>query len=81
MSAKNIAFNKPAGKASSQTDNWVQSRKSKPRQAKGEIKRLTLELPAELHMRIKVACAQKGQKMVDALLPLLEEQFPKGEAA
>ncbi|KAM3108246.1 hypothetical protein [Phormidesmis sp. 146-33] len=41
------------------------------------MKRLTLDIPASLHQRIKVACAMQDVRMVDAIKELLEERFPK----
>lgn len=40
------------------------------------MKRLTLDVPEDLHRRIKVACAARGRKMADELRRLLEETFP-----
>ena len=40
------------------------------------MKRLTIDVPASLHSRIKVQCAQEGQKMADVIRALLEERFP-----
>lgn len=51
-------------------DEWVASKTSE------ETKRLTLDIPATLHKRIKAACALKGIKMVDEIRSLLEERFP-----
>ena len=41
------------------------------------MKRLTIDVPASLHSRIKVQCAQEGQKMADVIRALLEERFPE----
>ena len=41
----------------------------------GEMKRLTIDVPASLHANIKVGCARQGIKMADAIRELLEEQF------
>jgi hypothetical protein len=40
------------------------------------MKRLTIDVPASLHSRIKVQCAQSGQKMADVIRALLAEHFP-----
>ena len=40
------------------------------------MKRLTIDVPASLHSRIKVQCAQECQKMADVIRALLEERFP-----
>jgi hypothetical protein len=39
------------------------------------MKRLTIDVPASLHSRIKVQCAQDGLKMADAIRALLAERF------
>jgi hypothetical protein len=41
------------------------------------MKRLTLDLPASLHTRIKATCAIRGVKMVDEIRQLLEKHFPE----
>jgi len=41
----------------------------------GEMKRLTIDVPASLHANIKVGCARQGIKMADAIRELLEEKF------
>lgn len=40
------------------------------------MKCLTIDVPASLHSRIKVQCAQGGQKMADVIRAMLEEKFP-----
>ena len=44
---------------------------------KRELKRLNAMIPAALHQRMKVACAQAGTDMTTVLVELLEERFPK----
>ena len=39
-------------------------------------KRLTIEIPADLHQRIKVDSAIKGQNMADALRAMMLERWP-----
>lgn len=39
------------------------------------MKRLTLDLSADLHARIKMQCAQEGRKMADVLRDILEQHF------
>ena len=41
----------------------------------GQMKRLTIDVPASLHANIKAGCARQGIKMADAIRELLEEQF------
>ena len=63
---------RPASKASA--EDWVGSRKVA---AEAEpTKRLTLDIPLELHGRIKSVCALKNQKMVEAITALLEKAYP-----
>ena len=46
---------------------------------KAKMKRLTIDVPANLHSAIKVECARKGVNMADAIRCLLENEFGKGE--
>jgi hypothetical protein len=39
------------------------------------MKRLTIDLPASLHKRVKSGCAQRGVKMADEIRRLLEAHF------
>lgn len=39
------------------------------------LKRLTLDIPEELHARIKSQCALRRVKMVDAIRDILDESF------
>jgi hypothetical protein len=43
----------------------------------GTMKPFTIDVPAELHTRIKVECARRGLKMVDVIRDLLEREFSK----
>ena len=40
------------------------------------IKRFTIDVPASLHTRVKIGCAQRGLKMADVLREMLEKEFP-----
>ena len=40
------------------------------------MKRLTIDVPVELHRRIKAACARRGLKPSSVLRDLLEREFP-----
>jgi hypothetical protein len=39
------------------------------------MKRLTLDIPADLHRAIKTACASRGTKIVDELRELLVQKY------
>lgn len=60
------------------SESWVQDRgagqKAAPA-AKASIKRLTIDLPAELHAKLKAQCALRGIKMVDEIRTILEERL------
>ena len=43
----------------------------------GDLKRLNAMIPAGLHQRMKVACAQEGTDMTTVLIELLEQRFPE----
>jgi hypothetical protein len=76
MSAKKIAIGaKPTAakaKLAPSPDAWVENRQPEAE----ATKRLTLDIPARLHARIKAACAMRGTKMVDEIRGMLEERFP-----
>lgn len=57
--------------ANPSADSWVGDRK-----VEEATKRLTLDIPATLHGRIKSACALRGTKMVEEITALLEEKYP-----
>jgi ParG len=41
------------------------------------MKRFTIDVPLELHRRIKTQCAMHGKKMADVLREILEREFPE----
>ena len=40
------------------------------------MKRLTIDMPNDLHIRIKMQCAARSRKMADEIREILEERFP-----
>ncbi|MBB3938044.1 hypothetical protein [Aureimonas phyllosphaerae] len=46
------------------------------KEAPRKMVRFTLDVDAELHQRIKVACAMRGEKMSDVLRRVFEKEFP-----
>ena len=40
-----------------------------------KMKRLTIDVPADLHTRIKIRCVRDGTNMSDAIRELLSERF------
>jgi hypothetical protein len=70
--SKKIAFGPKPGAARPDTakaDEWVNRR-----DAEG-MKRLTIDVPASLHARIKSQCALRGVKMAVEVRELLEKHF------
>jgi len=85
---KKVAFNTPRKAAAADADDWVQNARQSDRETKMEIatapsspveamKRFTIDVPNELHRRIKTQCAMRGAKMADVLREILEREFPK----
>jgi hypothetical protein len=71
---KKVSFSpKPAGSAARLSpDDWIGDKDA------GQLmKRLTIDVPLDLHKRIKTQCAERGTKMADAVRDLLEKQFPQ----
>jgi hypothetical protein len=73
MSTKKISIGaKPAAKAVTSADAWVDERKAVEPEG---TKRLTIDVPASLHAKIKASCAMRGTKMVDEITALLQDKF------
>ncbi|MEH6643712.1 plasmid partition protein ParG [Vreelandella glaciei] len=79
MSNKKVSIGgKPsANKATEDTamDAWVSSRRQEP--TKEPMKRLTIDIPTELHAKLKADCAMRGRKMTDEIRDLLMEKYGK----
>lgn len=52
-------------------DGWV-----KTGSGEEKTRRLTVDIPASLHVRIKADCAMREKKMVEVVTALLLERFP-----
>jgi hypothetical protein len=48
----------------------------KSQKPQGPMKRLTFDIPAELHMRMKLACVREGKDMTEVLRDLIATRFP-----
>ena len=66
--AKKIDIKKPGFKSVS-SDQWVKN--------KGGTKRLTIDLDASLHMRLKVLAANQGKAMSHIIRDCLDSHFRK----
>jgi len=76
---KKVTFGaRPERAAAPTPDDWVNNRNEAPEEAreKGPMKRLTIDVSAELHTRIKVQCALKGMNIADEIRAILEQHFP-----
>lgn len=77
MSTKSIPF-KPIA-ATSSAEGWVSKQPSnQPVSAKPDTptKRLTIDVPEDLHRRMKVRCASDGTQMSDVVRDMLLKEFP-----
>jgi hypothetical protein len=76
MSGKTVQFKIPAPKSA---DAWV-GQGVEPHLASAaaavKMKRFTIDVPQDLHARVKIACAQRGLNMADELRRILEREFP-----
>ncbi|HAS87479.1 MAG TPA: hypothetical protein DCS31_11925 [Candidatus Competibacteraceae bacterium] len=72
MNTKKVAIGaKPTAKPQpANPDAWVDARQSVT-----STKRLTIDVPANLHARIKASCAMRGTKMVDEITAILQDKF------
>jgi hypothetical protein len=43
------------------------------------MKRLNVNVPDELHKRLKIRCAEEGLEITEVVLRLLEEHLAKGD--
>ena len=62
---------KPAQQQPSTPDEFVTGRES--------LSRMNFLMPTDLHVRIKVTCAEQGRSMRTVLIEILEEHFPARE--
>lgn len=79
MSTKTIPFKTPTG-LPKPAEDWVgappETSSPKPPKLQGPSKRLTVDIPEDLHRRIKIHCAGEGVQISDVVRDLLIEQFP-----
>ena len=54
-------------------DKWVDTGETKGNE---ETFRFTIDLPTELHQRIKIYCTMNKVTMKDRIIEILDEQFP-----
>jgi len=57
------------------SQDWVEHRKVP--QERRPTRRLTLDIDADLHGRMRIECVEKGLVMADVIRELIEARFPK----
>lgn len=78
--SKKVAFGAkpdPVSPVARSVDEWVQNHPAEQAVAGEPMKRLTIDVPASLHTRIKVGCTLRGRKIADELRELLDKHFPQ----
>lgn len=72
MTRKQVDIN-PRPKASTSSDAWINKRLTED----GSLsKRLTVDVPADLHVRVKAGCALRNTNMRSIIIDLLDKEFP-----
>jgi hypothetical protein len=67
---------KPTNKKTSEAaDAWVENHTAADATVK--MKRLTIDIPEQLHREIKAQCAMRGTKIADEVRALLREKYLK----
>lgn len=77
MSTKTIPFRQPTT-LTKPAEDWVGAAPAVVKVDKAEYptKRLTVDIPENLHRRIKMHCAGKGTQISDIVRDLLAKEFP-----
>jgi hypothetical protein len=72
---KKVAFKMPVKPLPVAAEDWIKG--NVPAVPDEPMKRFTIDVPVDLHTRIKTQCAARGAKMADVLRDILEREFPK----
>jgi len=76
MAGKKVTFKKKP--TSKEANDWVDKKlpvKLKNKTDMGPLKRLTLDIPENLHRKIKLQSAMSGKTMATLLRDILEKKF------
>jgi hypothetical protein len=83
--SRKVAFGAPQRPAEADFDKWVQGQPggqeetpkepAEPAKPVEPMRRLTIDVPDSLHIRIKVTCTLRKRKIADAIRELLEREF------
>jgi predicted HicB family RNase H-like nuclease len=64
-------------KAKQNPDLWVEKRDSDDDRSSVKAKRLTIDIDPDLHMQLKVSCAQRGIQIADLIRTLIQNEVQK----
>ena len=73
MTRKKVEIGRPPSQIAVTADTWVRDRTGVD---DAPQKRLTIDIPASLHARVKAGCAHRGTNMKKVVLDLLDKEFP-----
>ena len=73
MTKKKIEISQRPSQTETAADTWVRDRAGVDDTPQ---KRLTIDIPASLHARVKAGCAHRGTNMKKVVLNLLNQEFP-----
>lgn len=75
MSSKSVPIPQPVS-LSRPADAWIEGAPARSPKIEGPTKRLTVDIPKDLHKRIKAHCAEHETQISDAVRIILAEKFP-----
>lgn len=77
MTRKTIGLRSARPTATVGADKWVESRTIElATEEPVKMKPLVINVPEEMHVRLKSECAKRGVKMSDVIRDLINQEFP-----
>ena len=77
MTRKTIGLRPTRPTATADADKWVESRTIElATEEPVKMKPLVINVPEEMHVRLKSECAKRGVKMSDVIRDLINKEFP-----
>lgn len=79
---KSVSFTRPKKKVPVNAETWVSGNAAdtapvlKAIKTPVSMKRLTIDIPEELHRRVKSGCAVRGEKIAEVIRRILDVEFP-----
>jgi len=76
--AKQVAFSARPRAREADLDAFVHggAQRHEAAPTRRQMKRLTFDIPADLHTRMKIGCAREGRDMAEALRELIAQRWP-----